>query len=66
MLMYLILGLYLFPNDGLMTRTLNDYLLYYGYSTYLWYRCVTFLLLSLNPVVLLKSSTIFFSLQQEK
>jgi hypothetical protein len=59
-------GLYLFLDHGLMTSTLDDYLLYYECSTYLWYRCVMFLLLSFNPVVLVKSSAIIFLLRQEK
>jgi hypothetical protein len=33
---------------------------------YLWYCCVMFLLLPLNPIVLVKSSTTVFSLRQGK
>jgi hypothetical protein len=32
---------------------------------YLWYCCVIFLLLSLNPIVLVKSSVAVFSLREE-
>jgi hypothetical protein len=33
---------------------------------YLWYCCMMFLLLSLNPIVLVKSSTVVFSLRRGK
>jgi hypothetical protein len=33
---------------------------------YLWYCCVMFHLLSLNPIVLVKSSAVVFSLRREK
>jgi hypothetical protein len=33
---------------------------------YLWYCCVIFSLLSLNPLVLVKSSVVVFSLRQGK
>jgi hypothetical protein len=33
MLMYHILGCIYFPDDGLLTSTLDDYLLHYGCST---------------------------------
>jgi hypothetical protein len=61
--MYPILGCIYFPNDGLLTSTLMTIYHIMDVVLYLWYCCVMFLLLSLNPIVLVKSSTAVFSLR---
>ena len=67
MLTFVYFGLYLFPTDGLMTSTFGDYLWYYGdVVLYLWYCGVIFQLLSLSPIVLVKSSATVFSLRRKR
>jgi hypothetical protein len=66
MLMYPILGCNYFPDVGLLTSTLMIIYHIMDVVLYLWYCCVMFLLLSLNPIVLVKSSAVVFSLQREK
>jgi hypothetical protein len=58
--------LYLFLVDGLMTSILVTIYDIDDVVLYLWYCCVMFQLLSLNPKVLVKSSAAVFSLQQGK
>jgi hypothetical protein len=58
--------LYLFLDDSLMTSTFDNYLLYYRCCIYLWYCCMMFLLLSLNSIILVKSSVAVFSLRRGK
>jgi hypothetical protein len=56
-----------FPADGLMISTFGDCLGYYGdVVLYLWYCYMMFQLLSLNPIVLVKSSAVVFSLRRGK
>jgi hypothetical protein len=62
MLMYPILGYIYFSDDGLLTSTLMTIYHIMDVVLYLYYCCVMFLLLSLNPIVLVKSSTAVFSL----
>jgi hypothetical protein len=66
MLMYLILGCIYFSDDGLLTSTLMTIYHIMDVVLYLCYCCVMFLLLSLNPIVLVKSSTAVFSLRRGK
>jgi hypothetical protein len=63
MLMYHILGCIYFPDDGLLTSTLMIIYHIMDVELYLWYCCVMFLLLSLNPIVLVKSSVAVFLLR---
>jgi hypothetical protein len=66
MLMYPILGCIYFLDNGLLTSTLMTIYLVMDVVLYLWYYCVMFLLLSLNPIVLVKSSVVVFSLRRGK
>jgi hypothetical protein len=66
MLMYPILGCIYFPDDGLLTNTLMNIYHIMDLVLYLWYCCVIFLLLSLNPIVLVMSSAVVFLLQRGK
>jgi hypothetical protein len=66
MLMYSILGCINFPDDGMLTSTLIIIYHIMDVVLYLWYSCVMFLLLSLNPIVLVKSSAAIFSLRRGK
>jgi hypothetical protein len=58
--MYPILGCIYFLDDGLLTSTLMTIYHIMDVVLYLWYCCVMFLLLSLNPIVLVKSSATVF------
>jgi hypothetical protein len=63
MLMYPILGCIYFSDDGLLTSTLMTIYHIMDVALHLWYCCVMFLLLSLNPIVFVKSYIAVFSLQ---
>jgi hypothetical protein len=64
--MYPILGCIYFPDDGFLTSTLMTIYHIMDIVLYLWYYCVTFLLLSLNPIVLVKSFVAVFLLRRKK
>jgi hypothetical protein len=66
MLMYPILGCIYFPDDSLLTNTLMNIYHIMDLVLYLWYCCVIFLLLSLNPIVLVMYSAVVFLLQRGK
>jgi hypothetical protein len=63
MLRYPILGCIYFSDDGVLTCTLMAIYHIMDVVLYLWYCYVMFLLQSLNPIVLVKSFAVVFSLR---
>jgi hypothetical protein len=62
MLMYPILSCIYFPDAGMLISTLMTIYHIMDVILYFWYCCVMFILLSLNPIVLVKSFVTVFLL----